>query len=94
MEIVQLMFIFKQLSSRALLQVHCRWGKRPWLKRGAVRLMGAAACRGGECLDKPGPCGAGGLGDRLGLQHEKPREGVTGTVSAGYPGGTTGAVRN
>ena len=45
LEIVQLVFIFKQLSYRALLQVQSRWGKRLWLKRGAMRLTGAAACR-------------------------------------------------
>ena len=55
---------------------------------------------GGCCVQKAenfwiglGPESVGGFGDRLGLQHEKPREGVTGAVSAGCPGRTTGAVR-
>lgn len=41
-----------------------------------------------------GPGRVGGFGDRLGLQHEKPKEGVTGAgCSAGCPGRTIGAVR-
>lgn len=55
---------------------------------------------GGCCIQRAenfwiglGPGRVGGFGDRLGLQHEKPKEGVTRAVSAGCPGRTTGAVR-
>lgn len=61
MEITQPVFIFKQLSYRALLQVHPRWGKCLWLKRGAGRLVGGRCQREGEDFQKSLCPGKGGV---------------------------------
>lgn len=74
LEIIQLMFIFKQLSYRALLQVQLRLGKHLWLKGGPARLMEAAAS-GREGFQISLCTGtAGVLGDKRGLLGGKPSE--------------------
>lgn len=66
MEIAPLVFIFKQLSYRAPLQVPPRCAKHLWLKRGARRLMGADASgrQSCGCAWALGELGGGGQGGR------------------------------
>lgn len=74
LELIQLTFIFKQLSYGALSQAQSRWGECLWLKEAAERLMETAVSRRDFQMSL---CtgDSWGIAGQEGLQDEKPSEG-------------------